>query len=226
LLATARLRRPDLLGLRGLPASTVAAKLRKQLPGDLPEAIANTLDPIEVFRYSVTVSDEMAARVEAEMADLEVAAVTTAELTPYAHEVIASARESGRTVAVVSNNSSRAVNAYLDRHDLSSGVRLVAARSSYDPALLKPNPYLINEAVHRLAADPAASALVGDSITDIEAAHLAGVSSIGYANIPEKPEQMIEVRAGAVVTSMADVALSLRAHADWRGARGEGVWTC
>ncbi len=74
----------------------------------------------------------MAARVEAEMADLEVAAVATVEPTPYAHEVIASSRESGRTVGVVSNNSTRAVNAYLDRHNLSEG----CAWSPHGPATI------------------------------------------------------------------------------------------
>jgi HAD superfamily hydrolase (TIGR01549 family) len=196
----------------GLPAETVAARLRKLFPGDLPEQIANTPDPIEVFYYSATVSDEMAARVEAEMADLEVAAVPTADPTPYVHQVIASARESSRTIGVVSNNSPRAVNAYLDRHGLSDGIRLVAARTSHDPALLKPSPHLINEAIRGLDANPADSALVGDSLTDIEAAHSAGVTSIGYANKPGKREQMTELRAGAVITSMADLALALRAH--------------
>jgi phosphoglycolate phosphatase len=196
----------------GLPAPTVAEKLRQLFPSDLPDDIANTPDPIEVFTYSATVSDEMAARVEAEMADLELAAVPTAEPTPYVHEVIASARESGRIVGVVSNNSPRAVNAYLDRHSLSGGIRLVVARTSHDPALLKPSPHLIDEAVRGLDADPAVTALVGDSFTDIEAAHLAGVASIGYANKPGKRERMTQLRAGAVISSMADLALSLRAH--------------
>src|SRR6201996_6066374 len=115
----------------GLPAPTVAEKLRQLFPGELPEEIANTPDPIEVFKYSATVSDEMAARVETEMADLEVAAVPTADPTPYVHQVIASARESGRIIGVVSNNSPRAVNAYLDRHSLSSGIALVVARTSH-----------------------------------------------------------------------------------------------
>lgn len=196
----------------GLPAATVAAQLRKLFTGPLPDEIASTTDPIEVFYYSATVSDEMAARVEAEMTDLEVAAVPTAEPTPYVHEVIASTRESGRIVGVVSNNSPRAVNAYLDRHSLSGGIRLVVARTSHDPALLKPSPHLINQAVRGLDADPAAAALVGDSFTDIEAAHHAGVASIGYANKPGKRERMAELRAGAVIISMADLALSLRAH--------------
>jgi phosphoglycolate phosphatase len=195
----------------GLPAPTVAEKLRKLFTGPLPDEIAKTPDPIEVFYYSATVSDEMAARVEAEMADLEVAAVPTAEPTPYVHEVIASARESGRIIGVVSNNGPRAVNAYLDRHGLSGGIRLVVARTSHDPALLKPSPHLINEAVHGLDADPAATTLVGDSLTDIEAAHSAGVASIGYANKPGKRERMAQLQAAAVITSMADLALSLRA---------------
>lgn len=196
----------------GLPAATVAEKLRKLFPGELPEEIAKTPDPIEVFEYSATVSDDMAARVEAEMADLEVEAVPTAEATPYVHEVISSARESGRIVGVVSNNSPRAVNAYLDRHSLSGGIRLVVARTSHDPALLKPSPHLIEEAVRGLDANPGESALVGDSFTDIEASHSAGVASIGYANKPGKRERMTELQAGAVITSMADLALSLRAH--------------
>jgi hypothetical protein len=45
--------------------------------GELPAEIANTPDPMEVFYYSATVSDEIAARVEAEMADLAVAPVAT-----------------------------------------------------------------------------------------------------------------------------------------------------
>lgn len=196
----------------GLPAPKVAEQLRKLFPGELPEEIAKTPDPIEVFYYSATVSDEMAARVEAEMADLEVAAVATAEPTPYVHEVIASARESGRTIAVVSNNSPRAVNAYLDRHGLSDVIHLVAARTSPNPSLLKPDPHLITEAVHCLDATPAASTLVGDSFTDIEAAHRAKVASIGYANRPGKRVRMTQLQAGAVITSMAELALSLRAH--------------
>jgi phosphoglycolate phosphatase len=146
------------------------------------------------------------------MTNLEVTAVPTAKPTSYVHEVLAGCRESGRTVAVVSNNSARAVNAYLDRHGLIDGVALVIARTSYDPALLKPSPHLIELAVQKLDADPAASALVGDSLTDIEAAHRAGVASIGYANKPGKREAMTELNAGAVITSMADLALSLRAH--------------
>jgi phosphoglycolate phosphatase len=197
----------------GLPAPTVADQLRKRFTADqLSDTAKNTTDPIEVFIQAAEVDPELAARVEAEMTDLEVAAVATAKPTPYVHEVLAGCRESRRTVAVVSNNSAQAVNAYLDRHGLSDGVGLVVARTSHDPAQLKPSPHLLEIAVQKLAADPAATALVGDSLTDIEAAHRAGIGSIGYANKPGKREAMTELHAGAVIGSMSDLALSLRAH--------------
>jgi HAD superfamily hydrolase (TIGR01662 family) len=197
----------------GLPAPTVADQLRKLYPPEqLPDEVKDTPDPLEVFIQAGNISPEFAARVEAEMTDLEVTAAATARPTPYVHEVLAGCRESGRTVAVVSNNSARAVNAYLDRHGLIDGVARVVARTSHDPALLKPSPHLLEIAVEKLAADPAATALVGDSLTDIEAAQRAGIASIGYANKPGKQEAMTELQARAVITSMSDLALSLRAH--------------
>lgn len=197
----------------GLPAPQVAEQLRKLFTGHrLPEQVQQTGDPLEVFAYAGTVSPDLAARAEAEMADLEVTAVATAKPTPYIHEVLAGCRESGRTVAVVSNNGTRAVNTYLERQGLSDSVHLVVARTSHDPALLKPSPHLIKKAVRTLKGDFTATALVGDSVTDIEGAKRAGVDSIAYANKPGKYELMTQAGAGAVITSMADLALWLRAR--------------
>jgi beta-phosphoglucomutase-like phosphatase (HAD superfamily) len=53
---------------------------------------------------------------------------------------VISARESGRTIAVVSNNSARAVRAYLAQHGLDDCISAIAACTSPDPALLKPDP--------------------------------------------------------------------------------------
>ena len=102
--------------------------------------------------------------------------------------------------------------AAIERHGLADVIELVTARTSHDPAMLKPDPYLIDKAVCGLDAVPAAAALVGDSYTDIEAAHRAGIASVGYANRPGKRDRMTQLQAGAVITSMADLALSLRAR--------------
>ena len=196
----------------GLPAPVVADRLRKIIPSyiQIPRNIADSPDPMEVFIWSATISDELAARIEAELTEQEVAAVASAEPTPYVHEVVTACRESGRSLAVVSNNSARAVNAYLTQHSLQDRIGLVIARTDHDPTLLKPNPHLIRRAVGVLGAEPHTYTLVGDSATDIEAASLAGVQSVGYANKPGKAERFAIVGAGAIILSLADLALRLR----------------
>jgi phosphoglycolate phosphatase len=198
----------------GLPAHIIADRLRK-LFGDharLPVGIARTPDPIEVFTYAATISTETAARVEAEMTDLELAAVATAAPTPYVHDVVTACLNSGRSVSVVSNNSARAVHAYLARHGLDDRITLVIARTSHDPALLKPSPHMITEAVEALDTEPGECTLVGDSVTDVQAARLASVHSIGYANKPGKRESLAAAGAGAIINSLADLALKIRAR--------------
>jgi phosphoglycolate phosphatase len=198
----------------GLPAGTVADRLRK-LFGDhaqLPDEIAGTADPLEVFAYAASVSEDLAARVETEMTNQELTAVATAAPTPYVHEVVTACQSSDRSVAVVSNNSAAAVHSFLARHGLDDRISLVVARTNHDHALLKPSPHLITQAVHALDAEPRVCTLVGDSVTDVQAARLASVQSIGYANQPGKGERLTAAGAGAIINSLADLALRLRAR--------------
>jgi phosphoglycolate phosphatase len=197
----------------GLPAATVADRLRKLIIGQgvtLPDNIAQTPDPIEVFTYSATISPELAIQVENEMAEQELAATTTAKPTPYVHEVIASARVSGRPVAVVSNNAERAVQAYLTTHGLDDRIEFIAARTSPDPILLKPSPHLLDQAVTQSGVPAAQCLLVGDSITDIHAASQVGMPSLGYANRPGKGTLLSQAGATTVVATLAELALRLR----------------
>ena len=198
----------------GLPAATVADRLRK-LFGDhaqLPDDVARTPDPLEVFAYAATVNEDLAARVEAEMTDQELTAVATAAPTPYVHEVVTACQNSGRSVAVVSNNSAAAIHSYLVRHGLDDRIGLVVARTNHDPAVLKPSPHLIVHAVQTLNAEPGECTLVGDSVTDLQASGLASVQSIGYANKPGKRGRFTAAGAGAIIDSLADLVLSLRAR--------------
>jgi hypothetical protein len=105
-------------------------------------------------------------------------------------------------------------DAYLARHGLDDRISLVVARTSHDPALLKPSPLLITQAVQALDAEPAECTLVGDSVTDIQGARLAGTQSIGYANKPGKPERLSGAGASAIINSLADLALKIRARVD------------
>ena len=88
----------------------------------------------------------------------------------------------------------------------------MVARTSHDPALLKPSPHLITQAVEALDAQPGECTLVGDSVTDVQGARLASVQSIGFANKPGKRERLGEAGAGATINSLADLALRFRAR--------------
>lgn len=57
---------------------------------------------------------------------------------------------------------------------------------------------------------------MGDSVTDIQGADLASAQSIGYANKPGKRERLAAAGAGAIINSLAELALRLRARmSDW-----------
>jgi phosphoglycolate phosphatase len=199
----------------GVKPGTVATSLRDLITSHgiaLPADVTATSDPFAVFAHTATISPELAAEVEAAMTDLEVTAVATAEPTPGVHALITSCRESGRTLTVVSNNSARAVGAYLTRHALDGPVGIVIARTSPDPHLLKPSPHFLQQAITASNADPDACTLVGDQLSDIDAARLAGTHSVGYANEPGKTDAFTDAGAGAIVTSLAPIALALRAR--------------
>ncbi|GAA4568130.1 hypothetical protein GCM10023176_21930 [Micromonospora coerulea] len=65
------------------------------------------------------------------------------------------------------------------------------------------------QALQALNARPSAAVLVGDSTTDIEAAHAAGVPCIRYANKPGRAERLAAAGADAIVTDMSHLAAVL-----------------
>jgi HAD superfamily hydrolase (TIGR01509 family) len=198
----------------GLPAPAVADQLRELLSSDgkpLPEKLVGEDDPIEVFRYAADVHPGAAARVEAALRDAELAAAESASPTPHAREVILACHQTRRRVAVISNNSQAAVQRYLAAHRLVEHVDVIVGRTEPDPRLLKPNPHLVVRALDTLGSDPASCALVGDSISDIQAAQAAGTASIGFANKRGKAERFQRAGADAIVDSMAELHSALLA---------------
>jgi len=192
----------------GLPAPQVASALKNILRSEgieLPGAIAVADDPLEVFRFSASAGARLNHAVLNALTDLEVEAVPAARPTPGAAEVLRWASESGRPVAVISNNSVAAVTRYLQDHGLMPVVDQISARAAGDPGLMKPSPYLIRQALALLDAEAAQSVVVGDSLTDIEAAKAAGTLSVGFANRPGKLKRLIDAGADGVITAMLDL---------------------
>lgn len=193
----------------GLPAPGVARQLLRVLSDagvSLPESVAAETDPMEVLRFSAGVDrPELVRQVDDELTAAELAAVPLARPTPGAAEFIGAARYEGRLVAVVSNNSSAAVHAYLEAHDLADDLAHVVGRRHAEPNLMKPNPEPIREALRRLGATSAAAVLIGDSTADVEAARTAGVRCIGFADRGYRYDRLTEAGADAVVKSMFEL---------------------
>lgn len=98
-----------------------------------------------------------------------------------------------------------AISAYLDLHGLSSLVNYISARVSPDAARLKPNKYLLDQAIAALGVDSSDCALIGDSITDVQARQAAGVKVIGYANKSDKLAAFRGLRADAIVERLKNL---------------------
>ncbi|WTT09448.1 HAD hydrolase-like protein [Streptomyces zaomyceticus] len=54
-------------------------------------------------------------------------------------------------------------------------------RPAEQPHLMKPNPFPLITAAEQLHIDVTSRTLIGDFLTDIQAAHAAGATVIGYA---------------------------------------------
>jgi phosphoglycolate phosphatase len=194
----------------GLPAPAVADELAGILAthdGVLAAKASAMEDPMEVLRLSQRGSSEALAAVEDALTAAELSAVAVAgPPVAGAAEALRIAHDSGRGVAVVSNNSAECVRAFLDRHGLAYLVSDVIGRPGRHPELMKPAPYSVAKAVTALATPAGRCLLVGDSVTDIQAARAAGTMAVGYANKPGKAAALSTAGADAVVSGMQALA--------------------
>jgi phosphoglycolate phosphatase len=148
---------------------------------------------------------DILAELHAELVRAELRAARTALPTPDADAVIRGITESGRKLAIVSNNSVQAVRDYLAVHQLEVYVSAISARTSGDPTLMKPNRYLLEAALFDLDVSASDAIFVGDSVTDVEASIAAGMPCIGYANKPGKANRLAAAGAVEIIDSMTAI---------------------
>lgn len=196
----------------GFPAAVVAGQLRRVLAeggyNELAPEVEKSDDPFDVLNYAALMGADEMRFVEAALRAHEVEAIATAKPTLGAHRLIRLWHSTGRKLAIVSNNSTAAVEAYLHLHSLTACIDFVSARTNPNPALLKPKPFLLCRAHDVLGIKNDRSVLVGDSVTDIQAAHAAGSSVIGYANKPGKTELFIPLKPDVITTAIENIIQS------------------
>ncbi|MPY97741.1 MAG: HAD-IIIA family hydrolase [Actinophytocola sp.] len=185
----------------GVGADTVARQLRERL-GLSERHSAEVRDPFEILRYAAAEGHREAVDAERELTKLEVHAIASATPTPYSAELLQRLTDRGQRIVIVSNNSASAVRAYLNQHGLTALVNDVSARTDADPTLLKPSSHLLHQAIEQLGTTSERCVMIGDSITDIDAAWASGVAIIAYANKSTKQDQFARHAPSTVVTDL------------------------
>ena len=196
------------------PGRTVADELRAALRAAevaIPGPVTAVEDPLELFQVVARWHPDAAPIAQQELTRLELLAIAGARPTEGAGDLIATARNTGRTVTIVTNNSGIAVRAYLDAHGLSGYLTGVIGRDDADPERMKPSPYRVREAVGVLGAEGEQCSFVGDTPTDVLAGLLAGVPVIGFANKPGKAQPLAQAGARAVTSQLSEISTALRA---------------
>ncbi|MFI1967845.1 HAD family hydrolase [Streptomyces cinnamoneus] len=193
----------------GLPAPSVAQRLRESYTETHGKAAASRLgqtdDPLELVRRAGTKKLPGARRLEAMLTALELEAVNAGEPTPHAREAIQAVHASSRKLAAVSNNSTAALVQYFSEHSLDRYVSPLIGREPEHLTRMKPDPHMVLLALKAHGTAPHRAVVVGDSVTDIQAAHAAGVPCIGYANKPGKAETLKHEGATTVIQDMGEL---------------------
>ncbi|MFJ5987947.1 HAD family hydrolase [Lentzea sp. NPDC092896] len=197
----------------GFPAPIVAEQLRDTLSHSWQHAITteakNSGDPFDILSFAATIGDDEARYIEAALRAHEVEAISTATPTAGAHEFIRRCHDFGRKLAIVSNNSTAAVEVYLHLHELAKYVDVISARADSNLDLLKPSGFLLHQAATRIGVDVTRCALIGDSVTDIRAAKTASAFSIGYANKAGKIELFTAEHPNLIITDMTTLRTAI-----------------
>lgn len=197
----------------GYPATVIADELRDYLINEgavLDDSVKGTSDPLALVRWTASHEPELLEPLERREVLAERSAAETATPTEHVREVIGLAIESGRQVAIVSNNSRDAIDRFLEVHGLSSEVTSIASRVTGHPELMKPNAMPVIRAAKSLGVPTEACVLVGDSVSDITAARNAGSRCIGYAKNLARGNQLDASGADTVIPSMGVLAGCLR----------------
>lgn len=167
---------------------------------DLPPAIAATTDHLAVLRYVLEHHPENRAAVEEACTRAEVDAARSCSPSAHAANLFDLIRRRNLPAAVVSNNSDQAVIAFLERHGWTRLIDVLSCRSPTNVRRLKPDPFLVQQALHTLRVDSGAALFLGDTPSDVRAGTAAGVRVLAFAKDERRGQELADAGAAAVVS--------------------------
>lgn len=131
----------------------------------------------------------------------EYEAAKSAEPSPGFARVVDALLDLDLRLVIVSNNSEGPIWEFLKRTGLQSKFEAVVGRDPRELRHMKPDPDSVRRALRHLHLPPAAALLVGDQMTDLEAARTAGTGFLGYTRSSAQAEEMMRRGADGVIDS-------------------------
>lgn len=181
---------------------------------EIPENVMDTYDPLTVLRWSALHTPKhVSSEVDAASVDGEYRCAEESDPTPGAVEFLDACRNVGRPVVIVSNNAEGPIRAFLTRWQLVYLVHSVIGRTPNRPDLMKPHPHLVEQALQLFDHPTDRYAFIGDSVSDIQVSHTAGVRSIGYMKNSRRGDELAAAGADALFLEMNNLAAVVRESA-------------
>ncbi len=187
-------------------------------PAELYDEVPNGALPLyEAYRSRFGRDHEATVMRASEIIEeFELAGIDRAAPLEGAASVLAALTESGARIAVVTSNSSRTIERWLDSHNARDFVSTIVGRDTL--LALKPSPVMVERALALLQSRPGEACFVGDSEDDFRAAEAAGVRFIGIASEPGARDRLLAAGATEVFASPAALAIHLNLGAPNRSA--------
>ena len=139
-------------------------------------------------------------------------AVSHAAPTAGAEELVIALHAGGWKLAITSNNATEAIHDYLDQAR-STRIRPLFAGAIVGRgriADMKPEPVCVHDAMYLLGMKPEGRAvLLGDSVSDYQAAVAAKIDFVGYSRRRRKRRQLRRAGASPVFGNLSDVRAAL-----------------
>ncbi|GAA3139199.1 HAD family hydrolase [Streptomyces echinatus] len=140
---------------------------------------------------------------EAIVTDYEYEAVKSAVPAPRVGRLIDALFDRKLPLVIVSNNADGPIWEFLkgERLQRQAKIDFVVGRDPFELRHMKPDPDPVYRAMEHLGLPGGSCLLVGDQLTDLEAARAAGALFLGYTQSPERAAEMLDLGADCVVSS-------------------------
>ncbi len=151
------------------------------------------------------------AEMEAIMNGIELEALDTVELKPYAKEAVAELHGDGLSLGVATRSHREYTIRGLEKHDMLLFFHQVVARD--DVPYPKPDPRHLLYTIELLGVDPADTLFIGDTTTDLQTADAAGVEFLGYWRDDASAQRLMEEGCRRVVKDLREIPRIVRERA-------------